>query len=240
MKPFEVQRRKWFLISLSCIALLLNFKLGTFSIDPGMQLVRVAEPDPQPAAHIPQAHDLEKQRDLEQSGHAKAAHRAKYLNPSLPSRVRGVKNIAILCLSDGNRLNGAMATSIIGHFKDSRLSFFTSVFTPAFVTYRLFHAVWDGKVSDINLLELPTFLDTLLFVRQQVRYTENRELGDLITASMTLELLMHPTASPNDSEVISVMANGAGFRKDESLRNAEERIFKQLQSNPRFTQLLKD
>jgi hypothetical protein len=157
-----------------------------------------------------------------------AGYLARYLNSGV-SRKPGFKMVGLAVVSEDGKLNRALNESIINRFKPDSIDIdiVSSVFRPQFVSDGLFDKILAGSNQVIDKLELSKTLDMLLLGREEVEYSSDPSLQDLITANMRLELTAVSVAT-GESQSWTFVSNGAGFKKSESRQMAEERLIKQL------------
>ena len=104
------------------------------------------------------------------------------------------------------------------------------VFNKSFLTSGQFSKLFEGDLKKGTLSQLPGYFKTGVLGRKTVTYTQNTELSNLITASMTLEL--HVVSSFDGAVRFSCIFSqkGAGFSNDDAGKIAEENILKELES----------
>ena len=155
---------------------------------------------------------------------------ARYLNAGLPPK-RDMRTVAIVVASENKELNRAVTESLTRHFKAGNVEIYSSFFNPQFVSDSLFDDIFDGSGDYLNQLELSKSLDGLLLARQEVRYTSNPSLENVLTATMKLNVVALPIGGQNDAQKWTFTAAGAGFKQQDARTMAEERIIKQIDTD---------
>ncbi len=80
-------------------------------------------------------------------------------------------------------------------------------------------------------LELDSSLDGLILARESVVYSENPSLANVLTATMTVDVMVKATRRGGASRTWSFTASGAGFNQTVAHNLATERIEKQLNAD---------
>ena len=191
-----------------------------------------AQQQRQQAAYIAQQQQAaEKEAAAKKSAQDAAAERAKflarYLYPDLSRRL-GMKTVAIAVASEDGKLNRAVTTALVGRFKTEPVQIFPSYFKPEFVSDGLFNEAFGGSSELFNKLELAKSLNALLLAREDVQYSNNAALDNVITATMRLNVEMLPVAGQGDTQKWAFTAYGPGFTKEVARQAAEERLIKQI------------
>jgi hypothetical protein len=235
----EKQKAKWLIGSLVVIALFINscFLGRKENLQPATVPSQsyYSPPQSQPVveAKVPARNEAEDRaaaarRAAEVAAKERQDFLARYLTAGTYTRKDGVKTVAVVAVSETGRFNRALSTSISTRLKTNSVEILSSLFQPEFVSDGLFNRVCDGGNEIVRQLELRRFLDFLVCARQQVRYTSNPSLENVITANMQLDVLILPVAALAEPGTLTLTANGVGFKQNEARLMAEERLIKQL------------
>ena len=178
-------------------------------------------------------YDVAARRAAEEAAQ-RAQYLARYVNGGI-ARKPGTATVALAVASDELKINRAVAAALLPHFKTNTVEILSSFFKPAFVSDRLFADVFKGSTEVLQKLELSKSLDAVLLARQEVRYTTDPALDNLITANMVLEVVLLPVLENAESQTWTFTANGAGFRQGDARQMAEERLIKQIAKDTNMT-----
>jgi len=162
------------------------------------------------------------------SEHAKFI--AQYENTNF-TRTPNIELIAVACAAEDGTMNQAMSTALAGRFKAENAELTTSFFKPTVITEGIFDSVFNGSGDIFKKLELPKYLDGLLLARQDVQYSTNADLQNVITASMHIHVVTLAVSGTIESQAWTLAANGSGFSPADARMQAEEGIIKQIRSD---------
>ncbi len=129
-------------------------------------------------------------------------------------------------------MNEAVGAALASRFKTANVQPTTSFFKPTLITEGLFDDVFNGSGDIFQKLELPKYLDGLLLARQDVRYSTNADLNNIVTADMHLQVETLAVSRPVEGESWTLSAKGTGFNTADARMQAEGRIIKQIGDNP--------
>jgi len=174
------------------------------------------------------------QRAIQEAAAKHAQFLARYLNPGF-ARKPGMEMVAIVVASEDGRLNRTVSAALTDHFKSQNAEILSSFFTPEFVSDGLFNTVIGGSGDLSRQLELANTLDSLLLARQQVQYSTNPDLLNVITANMQLEVALMPIAGNAQGQSWTFTANGAGFNRAAARQLAEERLIRQIAKDTKMS-----
>jgi hypothetical protein len=169
----------------------------------------------------------------EETAAARATYLARYVN-SGPSRQPGMKTVAIAVVSEKGAFSFAVNSAVASRLKTASVATLTSFFRPAFVSDGLFANAFSGSNGIFDKLELSKSLDVLLLGREQVQYSSDPSLENVITANMQLELTAFSIAD-GQSQSWTYVANGSGFKQTGARQMAEERLTKQIANDPKMS-----
>lgn len=151
----------------------------------------------------------------------------QYVNTNIV-RISGKHLVAVAVSGDDQTMNHGLAAALVKRFQGDKLHLVNSFFKPPLVSDGLFDEVFSGSASRLNDLGITNSVDALLLARQQVTYSTNNSLNNIITANMRLEIASVPVGGPLESRGWTFIANGSGFRNADARQQAEERILKQM------------
>jgi hypothetical protein len=157
----------------------------------------------------------------------KANLKARYLNAGF-TRQQGIKTIAVAVASEDKKLNHTIGNALADHFNTNTIAARTSVFRPEFVSDGRVGEAIDGSGQPLGNLDAPQNVDALLFARQDVQYSTNSSLQNVISAHMQIEIAFLSLASDTENQRWTLTADGAGFTQKDARLQAEERLIKQI------------
>lgn len=174
-----------------------------------------------------QAKNEAQQTVAQQAAAERTQYAARYLNPGF-ARKPGLKNVAIAAVADGEP-DRPLAVALASRLNNETLVLFTSFFKPSFYADGLFANVFGGSTESIDKLMLTNTLDALLLAQEQVEYSTNGvDLNYVITARTRLNVAFLPFDTMRTEQSWTFAASGAGFSRGEALKNADDRLLKQI------------
>jgi hypothetical protein len=191
------------------------------------QLQKQREEAAQKAASDAAAAAQKAQKD---AGDARAEFLARYTTANLTKKP-DIETVAVAVANENGTMNHAIGAALVNRFNGERLDLSDSFFKPALVSDGLFNDAFNGSSDLFNKLELAKSLDALLLARQDVQYSTNAALANIVTANMHLELVALPVAGQIQSQDWKFMAAGAGTGPAEARQQAEERVIKQISTD---------
>jgi hypothetical protein len=165
------------------------------------------------------------------AGHAQFL--ARYTDTSF-ARKPGTKTIGIAVASENATWNSSVGAAFVSRFKNEPVQLVSSFFKPAFVSDGIFNDAFANSNDLFDKLELTKSLDGLLLAREQVRYSSNPSLQNIITASMELDVITLPISSQAEKRTWTFTAAGAGFTQADARQQAEERLINQIANDTRM------
>lgn len=181
------------------------------------------EPLPDPVELARKAkQEAERQRQL---------YLAQYLNEGIPKRKAGANTFAIVAASENGSLDFKLATAFAERLKQGTTEIRSSLFKPPFIGHGLFDRSWNDPAEVFRLLELTNWVDGVLFARTRLHYSTNKDLENVITAAMQMDVFLAPVIEPITSQSFTFSASGAGFNLMAAKSMAEERLLKQIASH---------
>jgi len=143
-------------------------------------------------------------------------------------RKSGVETIALVAATENGTWNSAIGQALARRFQNHRVEMLPSFFKAEFISDGLFDQAFNG-ISDLSQkLELGKFLDGVVLAREQVSYSTNPSLDNVLTANMTLVVALLPVSTSVQSQTWTFTANGSGFSRKEARTQAEDRIVNQI------------
>ena len=171
------------------------------------------------------------------TGHAE--YLARYLNSGF-NRKPGSETVAIAVASENGTLNRAVTAALISRFQSGPVQILSPFFKPEFVSDGLFNDAFTGSGEILNKLELSKSLDGLLLARQDVQYSTNPSLQNVVTATMQLKVTVVPVSGRGDGKTWTFTASGPGFTKEVARQAAEERLIKQIADDTKMSLTLQN
>ena len=179
----------------------------------------------------------EQQRNLEKAAAAQKASQeaaeqhaqyiVRYVYPGF-TRKPGIKTFAVAVASEDDKLNGAVTAAFVSRFKNEPVELVSSFFKAAFVSDGLFQEAFGGSGGPFDRLDLTNSLDVVVFAQQNVQYSQNAGVENVVSATMQLKVVVLPVSGQADNKGWMFTANGPGFTKEAARQAAEERIIQQI------------
>jgi len=144
----------------------------------------------------------------------------------------GANSVIIAVATEDRKANREVNDAIAALLKDAHNQVVLSFFTPAFLADGVYNEAFDGSGEFIEKLGLAQRIDWLLLARQKVVYVDNPSLQNVLTANMELEVLLISSRNKDDKRTWTLKANGAGFKEADARAMAEERLVKELATDP--------
>ena len=168
-----------------------------------------------------------------------AQYLARYVNTGF-SRKSGSETVAIAVASENGTLNRAVTAALVSRFQSGPVQILSPFFKPEFVSDGLFNDAFTGSGEIFNKLELAKSLDALLLARQEVQYSTNPSLQNVVTATMQLKVTVVPVSGRGDGKTWTFTAYGPGFTKEVARQAAEERLIKQIADDTKMSLTLQN
>jgi hypothetical protein len=151
------------------------------------------------------------------------------------TRKPGARTAAVVVATEDGRLNRTVTAALASRFTGEAVQILPSFFKPEFVSDGLFNNTFNGSEEISEKLELAHSLDTLVLGRQDVQYSENPALDNVITATMRLNVAFLSLSSKGDSQKWAFTSYGPGFTKEVARQRAEERLIKQITADTKMS-----
>ena len=185
------------------------------------------------------ANEAAAQKAAQDAAAAHAQYLARYLNTGF-SRTLGSKTIAVAVASENGTLNSTITAALESRFQRESVRILSPFFKPEFVSDGLFNDAFTGSGHIFNKLELAKSLDGVVLAQQNVRYTQNTALENVITATMQLKVAVLPVSGQGDGKIWTFTAYGPGFTKEVARQTAEERLIKQIAADTNMSLTLQN
>jgi hypothetical protein len=179
------------------------------------------------------------QKAVQDAAAAHAQYLARYVNTGF-SRSPGSETVAVAAASEDGTLNRGVTTALESWFQRESVWILSPFFKPEFVSDGLFNDAFNGSGVILNKLELAKFLDRVVLAQQNVRYTQNTALENVITATMQLKVVVVPVSGQGGGETWTLTAYGPGFTKEVARQAAEERLIKQIAADTNMSLILQN
>ena len=180
----------------------------------------------------------QQQHELENAAEH-ARYLARYLNTGFAQK-QGTETVAVAVASEDGKLNRAVTTALVSRFQREPVRILSPFFKPEFVSDGLFNGAFSGSNELFNKLELAKSLDALLLARQDVQYSKNAALENVISATMQLKVVVVPVSGQPDGKTWTFTAYGPGFTKEVARQAAEERLIKQIATDTNMSLVLQN
>ncbi len=119
-------------------------------------------------------------------------------------------------------------TALVSRFKNEPVEIVSSLFKPAFVADGLFQEAFNGSGDPFDKLDLKNSLVGAVLARQEVDYTQNAALENVISVTMQLKVAVVPVSGQGIGKTWTFTASGPGFTKEVARQAAEDRLIKQI------------
>lgn len=172
-------------------------------------------------------------RAAQQAAEERQRFIARYLNSGF-AQTTGAKAVAIAVVGENGRYSAAVGSALADKLRSGPRPVLSSFFRPEFVSDGLFDSLYSGSNDPVDRLELAKSLDAAVLGRQNVSYSSDPALENVITATMHLQVTAISFAT-GQSQSWSFVASGAGFKQAEARLMAEERLLKQIAKDTRIS-----
>jgi hypothetical protein len=176
----------------------------------------------------------EEQHRAEEATAEHARFLARHLNKGL-ARKPGIQRVAVVASSEDREENSVVSAALTEHLKTEAVEIVPSLFRPEFVSDGLFDDVLAGANDIPTKLELTNILDVLVLARQDVKYSKNPSLENVITANMRLEVAAFSITANMKDQTWRFEVKGAGFTPTAARSLAEERLLKQIAKDTKMS-----
>ena len=140
----------------------------------------------------------------------------------------GKRAVAVVAAREDKTFSGIVNAALASRFKSDTCEMVQSFFKLPYVTDGLLEQSFESSNNLFARLELAKHLDGVLLAREKVRYAD----GDLVVASIDLEIVLQPLGAQLHLQSWTLSANGAGFNRSQALQVAEEHIAKDIALKP--------
>jgi hypothetical protein len=226
----EKQKLQWFIGSLAVIALAINFFFITKETS-NVVFKQQQQRETENAVAV--------QKAVQDVAAEHTRYLARYLNTGF-ARKQGTETVAVAAASEDGKLNRVVTAALVSRFQREPVRILSPFFKPEFVSDGLFNDAFTGSNELFNKLELAKSLDALLLARQDVQYSKNAALENVISATMQLKVVVVPVSGQTDGKTWTFTAYGPGFTKEVARQAAEERLIKQIATDTNMSLVLQN
>jgi len=219
MNAIDSKQATIFVVVFSVIALLINSTQG-FGIRQNVLI---------PPASILTVPTVAQQASQTEANE-RAQFQARYLNGGL-NRQTGKQGVAIVVADENGKLDSAVSTALANRFQDESVQIFPVFFTTAFISDGLINDAIARSSELFQKLDLAHSLSALVLAREDVQYSQNAALDNVITATMRLDVIVVPVAGQGSSQTWTFTAVGPGFTQEVARAAAQDRLIKQIASD---------
>jgi hypothetical protein len=145
------------------------------------------------------------------------------------------KTVAVMVASESGTLNSIVCDALVSRFKDNSFEMVSPFFKPAFLSDGLFNDAFNGSSELFGKLDLAKSIDALLLAREDVQYSSNPALENIVTANLRLDVVVLPVAGGVGSKRWTFNAIGAGVTSNDARQLAEERLIKQISNDNKMS-----
>lgn len=138
------------------------------------------------------------------------------------------QEVAVLVVDESNKVSHEITQKIASILKTMRLNVIASLFTGQFVSDGLSQKIFEGNAGEVKNLGLLKHIDHIVLCKKTVKFTENPEMQNMITAHTVIEIHIISAKTGVIEDSFTVSEVGAGFSKAAAEDTARERIFKKL------------
>ncbi len=216
---------RWFMCGLAVSAFIINSAL--FRQGPGPQ--RPSQTTPQTATALPREDEATKASRMAQANAAaeQARYAAKYLKSDIVRPSSG-NVVAVSVCSETMKSDHAVAAALSDRLRLAGFATVSSPFTPEFLADGLFSHAFDGSTDIGKRLNLSQITDMVVLAKQDVQFSKDPSLQNVITAAMQLNIHMAPVSDLGDAQSWTLTASGSGFAEADARNMAEERLVKKI------------
>lgn len=149
-----------------------------------------------------------------------------------PESIMISKDIAVLIVANENKIDWTIGSMVASLLKKQGISITTpSLFNNSFLISGGFNRLFAGSLRKSELAELSQQFKSGVFGKKTVTYVKNTNLGDIITATLILELHVISSKTGTVNHSVSFSQRGVGFSNFDASKIAEDRIFRELETN---------
>jgi hypothetical protein len=167
------------------------------------------------------------QKAIQKTAEQHAQYVARYVYPGF-TRKPGNKTFAVAVASENETLDSAVTAALISRFKNEPVEIVPSFFKAAFVSDGLFQVAFNGSGGPFEKLDLTNSLDAVVFAQQNVQYSQNAGVENVVSATMQMKVVVLPVSRQADSKGWTFTAYGPGFTKEIARQAVEERLIEQI------------
>jgi len=202
--------------------------VGSSGSEPLLKAPNSSVGPPQEAEKVPAAlavDGADVSKEKARAEHAK--YLARYLNTNA-LRKGSNKLVAVAVVTENGKFNRAISSALVTRFGSTAVEVLSSLFKPEFISDGVFANLFEGSRDAVAKLELAEYADGVLLARQEVVYTTDPSLENVVSAHMILEMQNIPLREATAGNTWRFAADGVGFKELEARLLAEERLIKQI------------
>jgi hypothetical protein len=182
--------------------------------------------------------EREKTENAKKAAEEATAKHEKYLQRYLNSRSErkpGIRTVAIVAASQDGKASSIINSALARHISSTNIETFSAFFTPEFISDGLFAEVFNGSTDAITKLELAKSLDAVLLARENLQFSKDTSMENLVTANLQLEVVLSSVTTRGQIQAWTFTAYGAGFDQQAARQAAIDRIVKQITNDKKMT-----
>ncbi len=162
----------------------------------------------------------------------------RYLNDQTIVNSPDSTEICVVVVSKDEEYDPALSGKLVAALAHMGVKGSDGLFSEAFLADGLFGRLWTGSPEDAVSLELSRRVDWLLLCKVDSEYEDNPELGDSLTARLTLSVHIVKTGNGVIHSAFSLSQAGVGFTKPSAQEAANGRMAVALRNRSEIKFLL--
>lgn len=162
----------------------------------------------------------------------------KYLNDQTIVNSPDSTEITVVVVNKNKESDPALSGKLLAALADVGMKGSAGLISGAFLADGYFDRLWAGSPQDVASLELARRVDWLLLCKVDSEFENNPELGDSLSAHMTLSVHIVRTENGVIHSAFSLSQAGVGFTKAAALEAANDRMAVALKDRSEIKSLL--
>lgn len=138
--------------------------------------------------------------------------------------------VAVMVIDEGSKVIQDIDQKVASRLKTKGLNTTAFLFTGRFVSDGKFEKIFNGSASEIKKLELSKHCDHIILGKSSVKFTQNPDMQNMITARVTIEFRIISAKTGAIENRFTSSEAGVGFSRDTAKDLAIERIVNTLKS----------
>ena len=159
---------------------------------------------------------------------------AHYINAEI-KRGRDSKLVPILVVTEDGTIDRTLTHALSQHVKSDGVSPVESYFKPEVLSDGLFTGLFYESNQMRQNLDLDKSVDGLIFGKLSVDYSSNPTLQNVITARVSLEVVVQATQSHEAGTATTLNVSGAGFDEKAARIAAIERLLIEIEKDKKIS-----